>query len=76
MPDSIDLCIKNAIIQRKKEGSSDCTMQPRSFWGEVRIPSIERMMSSINSSTSFGQLLASCPLARDQTLSSGLSSGA
>jgi len=27
----IDLCIKNAIDQRKKEGNSDWTMQPRSF---------------------------------------------
>ena len=51
-------------------------MQPRSFSGEVRMPLIERMMSSINSSTSCGQLLASSRLARDQTPSSGLSSGA
>ena len=43
-------------------------MQPRSFAGELRIPLIERMMSSINSSTSLGQLLASSRLARDQTL--------
>ncbi len=51
-------------------------MHPRSFRGEVRIRSIEPMMSSSNSSTSFGQLLASFRLAKDQTPSSGLSSGA
>ena len=28
---TIDLCIKNAMDQRKKEGNSDWTMQPRSF---------------------------------------------
>jgi hypothetical protein len=27
----IDLCINNAMIYRKKEGSPDCSMQPRSF---------------------------------------------
>ena len=51
-------------------------MQPRSLSGEVRIPLIERMTSSINSSTSIGQPLASSRLASDQTPSSGLSSGA
>ena len=50
-------------------------MQPRSFAGKLRIPLIERMMSSISSSTSLGQLLASSRLARDQTPSSGLIRG-
>ncbi|MGD0456844.1 MAG: hypothetical protein ABSC21_03765, partial [Terriglobia bacterium] len=42
---SIDLCIKNAMICHKKEGSSDCTMQPRNFSDEARMPSMERRMS-------------------------------
>ncbi|PYP91140.1 MAG: hypothetical protein DMG65_08670, partial [Candidatus Angelobacter sp. Gp1-AA117] len=56
---TIDLCINNVIGQPKKEGRSDCTMQPRSFAGDVRMLLIERMTSSINSTTSSGQLLAS-----------------
>ena len=72
----IDLCINNVTTQRKNEGRSDCRMQPRSFSGEERMPSMERRTSSINSSTSLGQLLASSRLARDQTPSSGFSSGA
>ena len=72
----IDLCINNVINQRKKEGRSDCRMQPRSFSGEERMPSMERRMSSISSSSSLGQLLASSRLASDQTPSSGFSSGA
>ena len=51
-------------------------MQPRSLVGDVRMPLMERMTSSINSSTSSGQLLASSRLASDQTPSSGLRSGA
>ena len=51
-------------------------MQPRNFSDEARMPSMERRMSSINSSASLGQLLASSRLARDQMPSSGLSSGA
>ena len=51
----IDCCINNAIDQRKKEGSSDCRMQPRSFFAELRTPSMERSTSSISSSTSLGQ---------------------
>ena len=42
-------------------------MQPRSFRVELRIALIEPMTSSTNSSTSFGQLLASARFARDQT---------
>ena|SRR5947209_2823383 len=74
--DIIDLCINNVIGQPKKEGRSDCTMQPRSFAGDVRMLLIERMTSSINSTTSSGQLLASSRLDSDHTPSSGLSSGA
>ena len=51
-------------------------MQPRSLPGEVRSSLIERMMLFISSSTSSGQPLARSLLARDQTPSSGLSSGA
>ena len=51
-------------------------MQPRSFLGETLIRSIERRMSSINSSTFLGLVLAMFLLARDHTPSSGLSSGA
>lgn len=51
-------------------------MQLRSFSGEVRIPLMERMTSSIKSSALKGQPLANSRLARDQTPSSGLSSGA
>jgi hypothetical protein len=72
----IDCRINNVMLQRKKEGSSDCRTQPRSFWGEERMPSIERRMSSISSSTSRGQLLDSYRLASDQTPSSEFSSGA
>jgi hypothetical protein len=72
----IDLCINNVIDQRKKEGSSDCTTQPRSCAGDVRMLLIERMISSISSSALSGQLLANALLARAHTPSSGLSSGA
>ena len=48
---TIDLCINNVMLYRKKEGRSDCTMQPRSFRGDVRMPLMERMISSISSST-------------------------
>ncbi|MGA8621840.1 MAG: hypothetical protein WB660_25360, partial [Candidatus Sulfotelmatobacter sp.] len=44
--DIIDLCINNVMLYRKKEGRSDCTMQPRSFRGDVRMPLMERMISS------------------------------
>lgn len=33
----IDLCINNVIDQHKKEGRSDCPIQPRSFAGDVRM---------------------------------------
>ena len=72
----IDLCINNAMVQDKKLERSDCRMQPRSFSREVRTLLIERMTSFINSSTFSGEPLASSRLARDQTPSSGLSSGA
>jgi len=51
-------------------------MQPRSFLGELRIASIERMRSSISSSTSLGQPCAGSRLAKDQTPSSEFGSGA
>ncbi len=72
----IDVCINNAMIQRKEMDSSDWAMHPRNFSCEFRIPSMEPTMSSINSSTSFGQLLANSRLASDQTPSSGFSCGA
>ncbi len=74
--DIIDVCINNAMIQRKEMDSSDWAMHPRNFSCEFRIPSMEPTMSSINSSTSFGQLLANSRLASDQTPSSGFSCGA
>src|SRR5437764_2797973 len=73
---TIALCINNAMVQDKKLERSDCRMQPRSFSREVRTLLIERMTSFINSSTFSGEPLASSRLARDQTPSSGLSSGA
>ena len=51
-------------------------MQPRSFSGEFRIALIEPMTLSIKASRLRGQPLASSRLARDQTPSSGLRSGA
>jgi hypothetical protein len=48
---TIDVCINNVTHYRKKIGRSDCTMQPRSFLGDLRMPLMERMISSINSST-------------------------
>ena len=51
-------------------------MQPRSFSGELRIASMENRTSSISSSTSMGQLLATLRLGKDQTPSSGFSRGA
>ena len=72
----IDCCIKNAIDYHKKEGNSDCTIHPRSFWVELQIPLIDWIASSTNCSRSLGQLLASVRFAKDQTPSSGLSSGA
>jgi hypothetical protein len=62
--------------ERKKEGSSDCSMQPCNFFCDLAISFIDRMMSSMSSSMSLGQLFASFRLARDQTPSSGLRSGA
>jgi transposase len=47
----IDGCINNVTIYRKKIGRSDCTIQPRSFLGDVRMPLMERMISSISSFT-------------------------
>ncbi len=74
--DTIVSCINNAIVQRKEMDNSDWAMHPRSFFCDFRIPSMEPRMSSINSSTSFGQLLANSRLANDQTPSSGFSCGA
>jgi hypothetical protein len=51
-------------------------MQPRSIAGDLRILSMERMTLSINSWTLWGHPLAKARLAKDQTPSSGLSSGA
>ena len=76
VPDVIVSCINNAIVQRKEMDNSDWAMHPRSFFCDFRIPSMEPRMSSINSSTSFGQLLANSRLANDQTPSSGFSCGA
>jgi hypothetical protein len=42
-PVVIDCCINNAIINAKRGGSSDCLMQPRSFAGDRRILSMERI---------------------------------
>jgi hypothetical protein len=50
-------------------------MQPRNFLCDLPIPFIDRMMSSMSSSMSLGQLFASFRFARDQTASSGLRSG-
>ena len=50
-------------------------MQLRSFFGDFPILSMVLMISSMSLSASSGRLLASFRLARDQTPSSGLSSG-
>src|SRR5437879_1072778 len=71
----IDLTLNNAMVSAKKRGSSDCKMDHRSFAGDLRIPSITRMMLSMSSSMSLGQPLASSFFDKDQTPSSGLSSG-
>jgi hypothetical protein len=42
-------------------------MQPRNFLCDLPIPFIDRMMSSMSSSMSLGQLFASFRFARDQT---------